>query len=146
MASAPTFFGTPYAVNLSLAAVTACATRAPTATASLTGANIFLFVPTSTSGVRIDQIRVKGCSSSITAATVAQMVTIWEWDGITAFPIDEILVSPITPSTSTVASFQIIQSYSGLVLPPTHALYASTTITTTASTTALACSAFGALA
>jgi len=130
--------------NLSLAAVTACATRAPTATASLTGANIFLLVPATTNGVRIDKILAKGCSNSITAATVAQTITIWEWDGTTAFPIDELLVTAVTPST-TVASYQGQVVYTNFVLPSTHALYASTSITTTASTTALSLSALGAL-
>lgn len=134
----------PYMVNLSLAAVTACATRAPTATASLAGANIFLLVPTTTNGVRIDKILVKGCSTSFTAATVAQTVTIWVWDGTTAFPIDELLVTVVTPST-TVASYQGQANYNNFVLPATWALYASTSITTTASTTALCVTATGAL-
>ena len=133
----------PIIYNLSLAAVTACATRAPTATASLAGANIFLLVPTTTNGVRIDKIIAKGCSNSITAATVAQTITIWEWDGVTAFPIDELLVTAVTPST-TVASYQGQVVYTNFVLPPTHALYASTSITTTAATTALCLSATGA--
>ena len=134
----------PYIGNLSLAAVTACTTRAPTATASLAGSNIFLLVPASTNGTRIDLIRVKACSTSFVASSAAQTITIWEWDGTTAFPIDEILVSAISPST-TVGSFQIQQQYQGLVLPATHALYASTSVTTTAATTALSITAVGAL-
>ena len=134
----------PYSVAASLAAVTACATRAPTATASLAGANIFLLVPASTNGVRIDRIYVKGCSSSITAATVAQLVTIWIWDGTTAWVFDELVVTAVTPST-TVASFQTFNAYTNLVLPATWALYCSTTITTTAATTALDVIATGAL-
>lgn len=144
MATAPTFATTPYVVNASLAAVTACATRAPTASASLAGANIFLLVPTSASGVRIDQIRVKGASSSISAATVSQTVTIWEFDGTTAWPIDEIQVSAVTPST-TAPSFQILQQYANLSLPAAHSLYMSTSVTTTAATTALAVTVVGAL-
>lgn len=134
----------PTIANLSLAAVTACTTRAPTATAGLAGANIFLLVPTSTNGVRIDKILAKGCSSSFVAATVAQTITIWEWDGVTAFPIDEMLVTAVTPST-TVASYQGQVAYTNFILPATHALYASTSITTTATTTALCLSAVGAV-
>ena len=147
--TAPIYPLLPYIVNASLAAVTACTTRAPTATASLAAANISLLVPAgasqtpaSTAGTRIDKIQVKGCSSSFTAATAAQTVTIWEWDGTTAWPIDEILVTLVTPST-TVASFYGANSYSNLVLPVLHALYISTSITTTASTTALCVTAFG---
>lgn len=134
----------PTIANLSLAAVTACTTRAPTATAGLAGANIFLLVPTSTNGVRIDKILAKGCSTSFVAATVAQTITIWEWDGVTAFPIDEMLVTAVTPST-TAASYQGQVAYTNFILPATHALYASTSITTAAATTALCLSAVGAI-
>src|SRR5450631_3406874 len=109
---------TPYAVAASLAAATACATRAPTATASLAGANIFALMPVTTNGVRIDRIYVKACSSAIGAATAAQVVTIWIWDGTTAWVFDEILVTVVTPSV-TVASFQTFTVYSNLVLPAT---------------------------
>jgi hypothetical protein len=64
------------------------------------------------------------------------MVTIWLHDGTTAWVFDEILVTAVTPST-TVASFQGYNVYTGLVLPATWAVYASTTVTTTAATTAL---------
>ena len=138
----PIFPATPYAVSASLAAATACTTRGPTVTASLAGANILAFVPISTNGLRIDLIQVKACSTSFVAATVAQTVTIWMWDGTTAYPIDELLVTAVTPSTS-VASFTTSKSYTNLVLPSTFALYMSTSITTTAATTALAVQAFG---
>jgi hypothetical protein len=134
----------PYAVGASLAAVTACTTRAPTAVASLAGANIFQLVPTTTNGVRIDRIYVKGVSTSFVAATVAQTVTVWLVDGTTGWAFDEILISAVTPST-TVASFSIFQSYTGLVLPATWSMYVSTSITTTAATTALDVLATGAL-
>jgi len=132
----------PAIYNLSLSAVTACATRAPTAFASLGAANIFQIVPTTTNGVRVDKILIKGCSTSITAATVAQTVTVWECDGVTAFPVDELLVTAVTPST-TVASYQGQSAYINFVLPATHSLWLSTSITTTAATTALCASALG---
>lgn len=138
----PIFPSTPYAVNASLAAATACTTRGPTATASLAGANILAFVPVSTNGLRIDSIQVKACSTSITAATTANIVGIWLWDGTTAYLYDELLVTAVTPSTS-VASFVTSKSYTNLVLPSTFALYASVTVTTTAATTALSVQAFG---
>jgi hypothetical protein len=134
---------TPYVAHASLAAATACTTRAPTATASLAGANILAFVPTSTNGRRIDYVMLKGCSSSFTAPTVAQTVTIWEHDGSTAYPIKEIVVSAVTPSTTAV-SYESGPVPLGITLPSTHALYISTSVTTTASTTALCASAIGA--
>jgi len=134
----------PMVASASLAAVTACATRAPTAVAGLAAANIFQLVGTSTNGQRIERIYVKGCSNSITAATVAQTVTIWENDGVTAWPIDELLVTAVTPST-TVASFQTYNTYTDFVLPATHSLWCSTSVTTTAATTALSVTATGGL-
>jgi hypothetical protein len=135
----------PLLAPVSLAAVTACATRAPTSVASAAGANIFQVPATITSnGCRIDRIYVKGVSSSITAATVAQTVTVWVSDGTTVWPIDEILVTAVTPST-TVASFQTFNTYTGLLLSSTQSLWVSTSITTTAATTALDVIATGAV-
>lgn len=132
----------PYCVVTSLAALTACTTRAPTATASLAGANIIAFVPTSTNGRRIDWVQVKGISTSFTAATVAQSVMIWIHDGTNAYLHKEIIVSAVTPST-TVASYDSGPVALNIVLPAGHSLYVSTSITTTASTTALQIAAFG---
>jgi hypothetical protein len=134
---------TPYAVNANLAAITACTTRGPTANGSLAAANVIALVPVTTNGVRIDRIYVKAASTSFTAPTAAQTVTIWISDGTNAYPFDEILVTVVTPST-TVASFQGFNNYTGLVLPATWSMWVSTSITTTASTTALVVTATGA--
>ena len=138
----PIFAQAPIIGIADMSAISACTTRAPTATASLAGANIIQLVPTTTNGCRIDKIRIKGSSSSITAATAAATVIIWIWDGTTAYPFDEILITALTPSTA-VASFSAEVSYSTLQLPSTYKLYASTTVTTTASTTAFVVEAFG---
>ena len=140
--TSPIFPGVPYAVNGSLAAVSACTTRAPTATAGLAAANILPLAPASSNGRRIDKIQVQACSSSISAATVAQVVGIWMHDGATAYLVDEIQVSAQTPSTTGTA-FQTGKSYSNLVLPPAFSLYMSTTVAATASTTALSVQVFG---
>lgn len=139
---------TPYIVNASLAAVTACTTRAPTATAGLAAANIFIFVPTganqlpvSTAGTRIDKIQVQAASTAIGAASGNQTVLIWEWDGTTAWVIDEFVITATTPS-ATAAAFNLSKSYTTLVLPTGHALYVSTTVSTTAATTAMLVTAF----
>ena len=140
----PIFPLTPWIGVASLAAATACTTRAPIAHASLTSTPCFAvsLSPTSTSGRRIDKIQIQAISSSISAPTVIQTVLIWASDGTTAYVIDEITVSSLTPSTST-PSFVTSKSYSDLVLPSTFTLWASTTVTTTASTTALAVIAYG---
>jgi hypothetical protein len=138
----PIFAQAPLIGVADMSAITACTTRGPTATASLAGANIIALVPTQTNGCRIDKIRVKASSTSITAASVAALVTIWIHDGTTAYPFDEISITAVTPSTTT-ASFSTEIEYDTLQLPSTHSLYASTTVTTTASTSAFVVEAFG---
>mgnify|MGYP003346605500 CR=1 FL=1 len=66
--STPIFAQAPYIVTKSLAAQSACTTRAPTASASLSGANIVAFVPTSTNGCRIDSIQVNACGEILIQA------------------------------------------------------------------------------
>lgn len=134
---------TPYAITASLAAVTACTTRGPTATASLAAANIIALVPVSTNGRRIDYFSIKADSTSFTSASAVQTVTIWMHDGTTAYPIKEVVTTLVTPST-TVASYESGPIPLNIVLPAAFSLYMSTSITTTASTSALAVSAFGA--
>lgn len=138
----PIFPVAPYIKSLSLAAASACTTRAPTATASLAAANIVELTPVSTNGRRIDRIEVSAASSSISATTAAQLVGIWAWDGTTAYLIDEISVSAQAPSATTL-SFSTYKDYTTLVLPAAFKLFASTTVATTASTTALSVTVFG---
>ena len=141
--STPIFAQTPYAKTLTLVAQTACTTRAPTATASLAGANITAFVPVSTNGLRIDAIQVNAAGTGITTANAANLVDIWLWDGTTAFMILEIAVTAVTPST-TAAAFTTTYTFPApLIMPAAFALYASTTVTTTAAGTALQVTAYG---
>lgn len=129
--------------HANLAAVTACTTRGPTATAGLAAANIVVCIPTVTADTKISKVALKGISTSITAPTAAQLVGLWDWDGTNAYMVKELTVTALTPST-TVASFESDSLYDDFVLPVGHALYVSTTVTTTASTTALGVTAHGA--
>lgn len=138
----PIFPKTPVVAALSLAAAAACTTRAPTATAGLAGANILALVAAAADGQRIDKIKVQACSSAIGATTAAQLVQIWIYNGTTAYLYDEIAVAAQVPST-TAPAFVASKSYTDLVLPAGWSLYASTTVATTASTTALEVLAFG---
>ena len=139
----PVFVQNAFSKALSLAAVSACTTRAPTATASLAAANIFELCPVSVNDRRIDSILVNACSSAIGAPTVAQLVQIWLWDGTAASLLTEIAVTAVTPS-ATVAAFSTTWTPpSTLVLPAAFKLFASTTVATTASTNALQVTAFG---
>lgn len=137
------FVLTPIALVADFTAKTACTTRAPTVTASLAAANIFALGGVApTAGRRIDYFKIKGASSSVTAPTAAQIVTIWLHDGTTAYPLTEINVSLVTPSTTN-GSFEITVPFIGGSIPSGYTLYASTTITTTASTTAFVVRAEG---
>ena len=145
VSSTPIFAQTPYILSTSFAAVTACTTRAPTATASLAAANIIQICPTSTNGLRVDYITLNACSSAITAATAANCFGVWIWDGTTATLLNEIVVPVVTPS-ATVAAYTATYVYSNpLILPAAFRLYGSLGVTTTASTTALQCTVFGGL-
>ena len=65
------------------------------------------------------------------------------WDGTSAFLIQEILVTAVTPST-TVAAFTTTYTFPiPLNLPAAFALYASVAVTTTAGGTALMVTAYG---
>ncbi len=139
----PIFVQSPLIGYLNMSAQTACTTRGRTATASLAGANIIQLLDTTTNGCRIDSFQVNACSTSITAASAANLVGIWIWDGTNAQLFTEIAVSAITPSTTTAAFTTTVTLTNPLVLPSTHRLYASLTVTTTASTTALQCFCFG---
>jgi hypothetical protein len=141
--ASPIFAQTPYVKSLTLVAQTACTTRAPTATGSLAGANITAFVPASTNGLRIDSIGVTAASTGISVASVANIVGIWAWDGTTAFLINEILTTVVSPS-ATALSYSGMLTYSQpLILPAAFALYASVSVTTTAAGAALVVTAYG---
>ena len=139
----PIFVQSPLIGYLDMSAQTACTTRGKTATASLAAANIVQLLNTTTNGCRIDSFQVNACSTSITAASAANLVGIWIWDGTNAQLFTEIAVSAITPSTTTAAFTTTVTLTNPLVLPSTYRLYASLTVTTTASTTALQCFCFG---
>ena len=141
--STPIFAQTPYVKSLSLVAQTACTTRAPTATGSLAGANITAFVPVSTNGLRIDSIGVTAASSGISVASVANIDGIWAWDGTTAFLINEILTTAVSPSATALSYSGMLTYAQPLILPAAFALYASVSVTTTAGGAALVVTAYG---
>lgn len=141
----PIFPLTPYAVGCTLIAASACTSRAPTATASMTATPIFavaLGAAAGTNGRRIDKITVKAAANAIGGATTAGSVLIWIDDGVTGWPLTEILTPVITPSAS-VASLEVSQLFSNLILPPGWKLWASTTIVGAAAAQALIVIAFG---
>ena len=139
----PIFVQAPLIGYLDMSAQTACTTRGKTATAGLAGANIIQLLNTTTNGCRIDSFQVNACSTSMTAASAANLVGIWIWDGTNAQLFTEIAVSAVTPSTTTAAFTTTLTLVNPLVLPSTYKLYASVSVTTTAATTAIQCFCFG---
>ena len=134
---------TPYFASANLSAVTACTTRAPTSVASAPGANIIQMTPAPANGARIDRISVKASSTSITAASAVQTITIWISDGTTLWPVPtEITTTVVTPST-TVSSGEWFANFDKLQVPVGGSIWVSTSITTTAATTALTVTANG---
>jgi hypothetical protein len=141
--TSPVFPLTPYAVFANLSAQTAATTRGPTLTANLAAANIIILVPSgSVNGRKIDSIRIQSSSTSMIAPTASQLVTVWYNDGTNAYPFLDIQVDLVTPSTTS-PGFNRLTQFTDLVLPIAHSLYVSTTITTTAATTALIVKATG---
>lgn len=117
-----------------LTAKTAITSRA-VQTASTNMASIAGATPV-TNGLQVYSITVKGASSAQTT-TGNNVVTIWETDGGTNYwPVREIVVTPLTPST-TVPAFTTTVEFDRWIVAPGHQLWASVSVTTTASTNAL---------
>lgn len=116
----PIFAQSPVIGIADLSAATALTARTKiTGTTGLTQ-----LTPTSTEGKRIDSIRVKSCN---TVAGAANQICIWIYNGTTSFLYDELTIAAVTPS-ATLASADVVKSYSDLVLPPTYQLFVSTTV------------------
>ena len=135
---------TPYFGVVSLANAAACATRLPTAIASMTTGNGFYpFVSTSTNGRKVDYVQVKACSANIASGSANQLVGAWVSDGTSGYLYKEIAVTSGSAST-TAASFDSGPVTLGLVLPTGYSVYASTTVATATGANALSVFAWGA--
>lgn len=141
----PIYPVTPYTGIASLIGASAGTSRGPVATASMTSTPIFgiALVPAdSANGRRIDKIIVKGAATAITGATTAATVIIWYDNGTTSYPYAEILIPVVTPSAS-VASLEASATFSNLILPAAHKLWASCTVVGAAAAHALVVFAHG---
>ncbi len=78
----------------------------------------------------------------MTAPTAAMVIGIWLFDGTTAYLQYEIQIDVVTPSTTSI-SYQAELNIPNLNLETTEGLYVSTSVTTTAATTALTIRASG---
>lgn len=115
MTPTPVFAQTPV-----IGIATLTSPSAVTSRANITGVTgLTKLTDTTTNGLRVDGITVKGKGTSI-----AGVVFVWLYDGTTSYIIDEIDVSAVTGST-TLASFVGSKYPSGWILKPTQQLYVS---------------------
>lgn len=121
MATSPYPIAAQVPVSLSIALSATANTSRAVSTGVPTNA-VLISPATNTSGVRVDQISING-----TGTTVAGQVVIWLYDGTNGYPIDELAITVIAPST-TVAAFQLLKPYSSFNLQPTHKLYATSQV------------------
>ena len=142
--TSPIFPAVPWAATADLTAASACTTRGPIAHSNMAATPCYAtqFSGTNTNGLRVDKIRIQAASTGISAPTAAQTILIWLDNGTTAYVVDELQASAQTPSATTPA-FALEKLYTNLVIPPGWNLWASTTVATTTSTTALTVTAFG---
>ena len=118
MTFTPPFVQVPIVAEGSLVAPTAV-----TARTNITGTTGLLQLSnTSTNGLRVDSISVKGAGT-----TAAGLIFVWLYNGTTSYLIDEIICSAVTPST-TVAGDYNAKLYQNFTLPPTYQLFVSSTI------------------
>jgi hypothetical protein len=119
--TSPIFPLTPIVGIATLTAATAITSRA-----NITGTTgLVKLTDTSTNGTKVDAITVEAKGTS-----VANIISIWMYNGTTSYLLSEIPVTAITPST-TVSGFTTTVNYSNLVLPPTYQLYISEQVGTT---------------
>lgn len=119
--TSPIFPLTPIAGVATLTAATGITSRA-----NITGTTgLVQLTPTSTNGTKIDAISV-----TAKGTTVANIISIWLYNGTTSFLYSEIAVTAITPNTTT-AAFTSTVTFNNLVLPPTYQLFISEQVGTT---------------
>jgi len=111
----PIFPVTPIVGIATLTSATAITSRA-----NITGTTgLVQLTATSTNGTRVDAITVEAKGT-----TVANIISIWIYNGTTSYLYTEIPVTAITPST-TVSAFTSTTTFANLVIPPTYQLYIS---------------------
>lgn len=103
-------------------ALSATANTGRTVVAGTPTNGVLISPNTNTNGVRVDKIFING-----TGATLLGQVVIWLYDGTNSYPIDELAITVVTPST-TAPAFQLTKSYEDLTLQPTHKLYATSQV------------------
>ena len=122
--TSPIFPLTPVIGIATLVSPTAITTRTNiTGTTGLTQ-----LTPTSSFGKKVPLITIQSTQTT----SVAGLLSIWMYNGTTSYLIDEIPITAVTASTTSVG-FSVQRDYSTLwnssiTLPPTYQLYVSVTV------------------
>ena len=112
MATTPQFASTVRCAQGTLATAETARSGTPT--------NVVTIFTAGSSGSRIDEVDIVA-----TGTTTAGVVRLWIYNGTTYYLFQEILVTPITPST-TIAVFSSISTYNNFMLPSGYSLRATT--------------------
>lgn len=112
MATTPSFAATVRVGLGTLATADTARTGTPT--------NVVTVFTAGASGSRIDEVNIIA-----TATTTAGVVRLWIYNGTTYYLFEEILVSPITPST-IISTFNTVLTFNNFMLPTGHSLRATT--------------------
>lgn len=119
--TSPVFPLTPIIGIATLTAATAITSRA-----NITGTTgLVQLTATSTNGTKVDAITVTAKGTS-----VANIISVWMYNGTTSYLFAEIPVTATTPST-TVSAFTSTTYFANLAVPPTYQLYISEQVGTT---------------
>ena len=97
MTATPIYAQTPIFTAIAISA-TANTSRATSVGVPTSG--VLISPNTNTNGIRVDQINVFGQGT-----TLAGQIIIWKYDGTNAYPVTEITVSVVVPTTTSVGFY-----------------------------------------
>jgi hypothetical protein len=115
----PIFAQTPVSL---LAAINVTANTSRAVSTGIPTSGVLISPSTNTNGVRVDQFIIQG-----TGTTIAGQVVIWLYDGTNGFPILELPITAVTPSTTT-GAFYSLTTVTSFVLAPSYKLYATSQV------------------
>jgi hypothetical protein len=115
-----------------LTTVSACTTRGPTATASMTAGSVngVLAISVPATDTKISKVSIKGNSTGITTPNVATIIGIWVLDATLAKGVlrKEIAVDAVTPNSTTTISKELDTLYDDFVIPAAASVWITSTV------------------
>jgi hypothetical protein len=113
-----------------LTTISASTTRGPILNANVTLTPMFgvVLIPTTTADTKISKITLKGNSVSIATPNVPTIIGLWINNGTTAYLEKEIVVTAVTPNSTTTASYESDTLYDDMVIPINSSVYVTSTV------------------